>query len=86
MRSKGSLPLLQTKEEIAVRIEKLHVALVRFKSSRIVDVSQLGLGSYYFGSRVGDSDWQEALWLDLNCDGRVGIEDLSFIANKMLVE
>jgi len=52
-------------------------------NSSTIDVADLAKVAYFFGSKLGDPNWNEAVIADINKDGKIDIEDLAFIANRM---
>jgi len=49
-----------------------------------IDIGDLAMVAVYFGTEVGDDNWPQAQAMDFNGDGRIGIEDLVYIALKIL--
>lgn len=82
--AKQALIQIETEEEVMIEVAKLHEALIRFKGSRNVDIGELGLAAYYYGTQSGDIVWEQAIWLDMNCDHIVNISDLTYIALKIM--
>jgi len=52
-------------------------------NSSTIDVADLAKVAYFYGSKLGDPNWDEAVIADINKDGKISIEDLAFIANRM---
>lgn len=76
---------IQTEEALEI-VEVLHNAIVIFKSSRQGDVGQLALAAYYYGKQEGEEIWKQALWFDMNNDGKIDIVDLSCIIGLIYIE
>jgi len=49
-----------------------------------IDIGDLAMVAYYYGTAAGDDNWPLAQAMDFNGDGKIGIEDLVFIALKIL--
>lgn len=52
-------------------------------NSSEIDVVDLAIVAYFYGIDSGDVNWAAAAYADINRDGRIGIEDLAFIASRM---
>ena len=52
-------------------------------NSSTIDVADLAKVAYFFGSKSGDPNWDEAVIADINKDGIISIDDLAFIASRM---
>lgn len=52
-------------------------------NSSTIDVADLARVAYFYGLESGDPNWATAVIADINKDGKIDIEDLSFIASRM---
>lgn len=77
---------IQTEEAALEIVDVLHNAIVTFKSSRQTDIGQLALAAYYYGEQEGEEMWKQALWFDMNNDGKIDIVDLSCIIGLIYIE
>lgn len=50
----------------------------------IIDVADLALVAYYYQAKQGDDNWAHAVKADVTGDNKVDIDDLTFIATKIL--
>lgn len=74
---------------------KLNAAILAFEASVInpstgdiddsstIDVADLAMVAYYYGMDSSNENWASAVIADINKDGKIDIEDLSFIASRM---
>lgn len=85
-----------TQQQIDTAALALSAAMAKFDSLKItaatgdlnnilgIEIGDLGIVAFYYGSKEGEPGWDAAKKADLNGDGEVGIYDLSFIAQKIL--
>lgn len=85
-----------TQLEVDNATAALNAAIAAFESSVIsastgdlnhnatIDVGDLAIAAYYYNATSADSNWPEAMVADINKDGVVSIEDLAFIAMRIL--
>lgn len=52
-------------------------------NSIVIDVADLAIVAYYYGMESGSEGWEQAVIADIDKDGRIGIVDLAFVANRM---
>jgi len=85
-----------TPDDIAQAIADLNAAIEKFKSLVITektgdindkpghDIGDIGLVAYYYGTKVGDADWDVIKKADINGDGEIGLYELGFIAGRLV--
>jgi len=49
-----------------------------------IDIGDLAIAAFYYGKTSESEDWEDAKAADVNCDGIIGIEDLAFIAMRII--
>ncbi|MNY33781.1 Hyaluronoglucosaminidase precursor [compost metagenome] len=85
-----------TQSQVQTAQTNLAAAIAEFESHRITattgdlhqdqqfDLRDFTKVSKYFGKNISSSNWAEAQHADINRDGAVDIEDLAFIANRII--
>lgn len=84
-----------SQEEVDNATGTLNAAIVAFEASVInsltgdidnsstIDVVDLAMAAYFYGIDSSSENWATAVIADINKDGKIGIEDLAFIASRM---
>jgi len=85
-----------TQEEVDQATADLNAAVDEFQAKRLthdigdvnkngqINIGDLAIVAYYFGSNTSSDNWQEAKACDFNNDGKIDILDLAFVALKIL--
>ncbi|MEK8128836.1 family 20 glycosylhydrolase [Paenibacillus filicis] len=85
-----------TKQQVEQAVAELNTALQAFIASVVTSqpgdlngdnkftIGDLALVAKYYGAKEGDANWNEAKIADVVGHGKVDIEDLAFVANKIL--
>jgi len=87
-----------TQTEVNAAVTALNEAKAAFEASVItpatgdlnnsssVDVGDLAIAAYYYGKDSDDENWDAIKAADINKDGKIDIEDLAFIALRVLLK
>ena len=85
-----------TQRQVDNAVDKLNAAKAAFEASVItpntgdlnnsstIDIGDLAIAAYYYGKDPTSDDWDVAKFADINKDNKVDIEDLAFIAFRVL--
>ncbi|HHU89441.1 MAG TPA: hypothetical protein GXZ22_00095, partial [Clostridiaceae bacterium] len=53
-------------------------------NSSTIDIGDLAIVAYYYGAKSDSENWAEAKIADINKDNEVGLDDLAFVAYRVL--